>query len=638
MLFRRKLSALLLLALVLSVFTGCGQSKTTKGENANSSQNIAQIGLVALGDDWVYYTDMNEGKLYKVKPDGSEKTKLSDNGGYYLNLVDDWLFFTKASSDQLDPENGMLFKMKTDGSERTQIGTLQGQHPYVAGTTIYAIDSTDNQAKLYKIMSDGTGQSILAEANISNFVVSGDWIYYLEFHSEENKTLLHKVKTDGTENQPLSVTSPLGVDAFAVHGDWIYYRPTKAENAEQNPLWSKMKTDGTEDAEFADLGSGGINIGGDWIYFGAPGVEAAGMEKPDAPLSKIKLDGTEKTEIAPDDATFIYLYDDVIYFVSIQFSMDTGFAIIINRVKKDGTGKEVFVKAQPTETAPTATDDEGRPAENPELVVACGPDYTLFSSQDMFGTRGGQSFNQDDRYDTNSWMGTVALAAGQEHMLNLRPGGSVASTGVNTYGQLDVSAWRQVTAIAAGGYHSVGLRQDGTVVAVGDNRAGQCNVSEWREIVAIAAGTSHTLGLKKDGTVLAAGDNSFGQSDVSSWTEIKALAAGANHSLSVKSDGTVVAVGDNREGQCDVSSWTDIKALAAGDAHSVGLKNDGTVVAVGGKVTVEGQTYDPCAVDSWRDVKSIYAGFGHTVAQLENNDLVATGNNAYGQCDVDIFG
>ncbi len=135
MLFRRKLSVILMIALVLSIFTGCGQSKTSKSANANSSQNIAQMGFVVQKDDWVYYLLLN---------------------------------------------------------------------------------------------------------------------------SEEGKLYLHKVKTDGSENQPLFATDPVAISAFSVYGDWIYYQPMKAGNAEKEPIWRKMKLDGTQNAEFADLGSGGI--------------------------------------------------------------------------------------------------------------------------------------------------------------------------------------------------------------------------------------------------------------------------------------------------------------------------------------------------------------------------------------------
>lgn len=89
----------------------------------------------------------------------------------------------------------------------------------------------------------------------------------------------------------------------------------------------------TQNAEFADRGSGGINFDGDWIYYGAAGAEPSGFSKPDFPLTRMKLDGSEQSEIAADDASYIYIYDDMIYFVSLQFSMEAGLALAINKVK-----------------------------------------------------------------------------------------------------------------------------------------------------------------------------------------------------------------------------------------------------------------------------------------------------------------
>lgn len=221
------------------------------------------------------------------------------------------------------------------------------------------------QSKTSKSANANSSQNI---AQMGFVVQKDDWVYYLLLNSEEGKLYLHKVKTDGSENQPLFATDPVAISAFSVYGDWIYYQPMKAGNAEKEPIWRKMKLDGTQNAEFADLGSGGINFDGDWIYYGAAGAEPSGFSKPDFPLTRMKLDGSEQSEIAADDASYIYIYDDMIYFVSLQFSMEAGLALAINKVKKDGTGKEVLVKTAETTSSDEGnfTPDDSAPVENPE--------------------------------------------------------------------------------------------------------------------------------------------------------------------------------------------------------------------------------------------------------------------------------
>ncbi len=215
----------------------------------------------------------------------------------------------------------------------------------------------------------------------------------------------------------------------------------------------------------------------------------------------------------------------------------------------------------------------------------------------------------------------VAVAAGWNHALALKPDGTVVAWGDNAAGQTSVPAdLAGVVAIAAGGFHSLALRSNGLVagwppeamngatqvpadmtnilaVAAGyaHSIALRCDhtIGAWidgsfppdglEDVVQIATGTSHLLALERDGTVVAWGDNASGQSTVPpTLADVKAITAGASHSLALKADGTVVAWGDNACGQANVpADLTGVIAIAAGASHSLALKADGTVVAWG---------------------------------------------------------
>jgi alpha-tubulin suppressor-like RCC1 family protein len=150
----------------------------------------------------------------------------------------------------------------------------------------------------------------------------------------------------------------------------------------------------------------------------------------------------------------------------------------------------------------------------------------------------------------------------------LKADGTVVMVVDNDKGQYNTGSWRGIVAIAAGGTHTVGLKADGTVVAVRFNDHGQCNIGNWRDIVAISAGAWCTAGLKADGKVFAVGDNGHGQCNTESWRDIVAIAAGQSHSVGLKADGTIVVVGkymvfNKGSIECnffefDVSGWRDI--------------------------------------------------------------------------------
>jgi hypothetical protein len=60
----------------------------------NSSGNIVNGGLLALDDGWIYYNSVYDNfGLYKIKLDGSGKTKLCDDYAWCINVVGDWLYY-----------------------------------------------------------------------------------------------------------------------------------------------------------------------------------------------------------------------------------------------------------------------------------------------------------------------------------------------------------------------------------------------------------------------------------------------------------------------------------------------------------------------------------------------------------------
>jgi len=69
-----------------------------------------------MRDGWLYfmnYSDKNA--LYRIKPDGTGETKVSDDMAYYLNSYGDWLYYCNGS------DNNKIFKMKPDGSEKAMV-------------------------------------------------------------------------------------------------------------------------------------------------------------------------------------------------------------------------------------------------------------------------------------------------------------------------------------------------------------------------------------------------------------------------------------------------------------------------------------------------------------------------------------
>lgn len=281
--------------------------------------------------------------------------------------------------------------------------------------------------------------------------------------------------------------------------------------------------------------------------------------------------------------------------------------------------------------------------------------------------------------------GSVALAAGDRHLLALRAGGTVWAMGENGQGQLGdgttefrtwaapVSGLTGVTGIAAEGGRSLAVKGDGTVwvwgysggslfsgVWVSGPITTPVQIAGLADVKQVAAGTDFWMALKRDGTVWVWGSNQNGQFGdgtlvpsrstpevVPGLSGVRAVAAGRDFCLALLNDGTVRAWGSNSSGQLGdgtidrrltpviVNGLSGIAAIAVGHsgAHALALKSDGTVWGWG--TNSSGQLGDgtrvwrpvPVQVEGLTGVAELATGRTHSLALLSDGSLRAWGAN-----------
>jgi len=282
------------------------------------------------------------------------------------------------------------------------------------------------------------------------------------------------------------------------------------------------------------------------------------------------------------------------------------------------------------------------------------------------------------------------IAGGSNFSVAVLSDGTVASWGVNAYGQLGNGTTTNsptpvvvsglggpAVAVAAGTYHTVALLADGTVKAWGNNGSGQLGNGTYTSssvpvtvtglggtVTAIAAGYNFTLALLADGSVKAWGLNGSGQLGNGGYTTsptpvtvtslggtATALAAGAYHAVALLSDGTLRSWGNNNSGQLGtgntVGSATPVTVsslggvvttIAAGDSHTLALLADGTLKSWGdnsvgqlGNGTTISSLLPVVVTGLAGTVTAIAAGDYHTVALLADGTLQSWGQNGHGQ-------
>jgi alpha-tubulin suppressor-like RCC1 family protein len=226
-------------------------------------------------------------------------------------------------------------------------------------------------------------------------------------------------------------------------------------------------------------------------------------------------------------------------------------------------------------------------------------------------------------------LGTVtAVAAGHNHLLALKPDGTVAAWGTTLNGATNVPPdLNNVVALSGGYYFSVARRGDGTAVAWGLNNYGQTNVpTSATNLTAISAGGRHVLGLRADGTVVAWGDSAQTNVPVG-LSNVVAIAAGYQHSLALTDNGKVVGWGASAGPPAGLSN---VVAVAAGDGLSLALRWDGSVVAwgTGGGTNVPSGASNVVAIAAG----GVQSGVNRSAALQANGTMFIWGNDkGYGQ-------
>ncbi|WP_438447249.1 DUF5050 domain-containing protein [Gorillibacterium sp. sgz5001074] len=126
---------------------------------------------------------------------------------------------------------------------------------------------------------------------------------------------------------------------LVVQGDWIYMNP-EIKTYEPGHL-VKRKRDGSEEVKLSDDNAAYLNLEGDWLYYTIPSRQEPGG------IYKIRTDGTGRKQLFTGYAEKLWVKDGWIYYLHDTNSGGTFWTDGIHRMKTDGTeDQELLAKDQ----------------------------------------------------------------------------------------------------------------------------------------------------------------------------------------------------------------------------------------------------------------------------------------------------
>lgn len=257
-----------------------------------SDEVLSDNSCINISDGWIYYSNYNdENKLYKMKTDGTNPTKLNDDDSSKINICSNWIYYFN------NDDNNALYRIMTDGSKRMMVNDAEVNILEVTGDWAYYVNKNDNYS-LWRTKLDGSEKMKVSDEIRYNMTLVDDWIYY---NNGLDDRKLYRVKTDGTNRMRVSdvVKNP----PFVVSGDWVYFI-----NEDDGHKIYKVKTDGSESTPITRYGCGTFIVEDDWIYY----TNIFDNEK----LYKIDVAGDGDMKLSEEESRYLKFIDGWVFHLS----------------------------------------------------------------------------------------------------------------------------------------------------------------------------------------------------------------------------------------------------------------------------------------------------------------------------------
>ena len=279
---------------------------TEKVKLVDTGVDISPAPFINVVGDWAYYrystpviytyprSDINTatpgtatayaGSIYKIRTNGSENTKISDDNAQYITVLEGWIYYNTSKLSMYDTSTQPgIFKIKTDGTGKVKLVDFQemGYIVNIADGFIYYFNNNDGT---YRITLDGSGKTPIIDGSFMAFGTK-DWLYYIvgDFSTDAQ---IYKTRFDGSQKMLLYSGSAIG-NRINVSGDYVFFSTSPSKGI------YKVKTDGTALVKISEDSGRNLSIAGGYIYY----TIYYGLDNLETAMYRMKIDGTDRTNL-----------------------------------------------------------------------------------------------------------------------------------------------------------------------------------------------------------------------------------------------------------------------------------------------------------------------------------------------------
>lgn len=242
------------------------------GLNNNSVKTISNDGAanIVLYKNWIFYSNKSQGRrIYKIKKDGSEKTKVTDKEAWNLKTKNEYLHYNTGHS--ICKFHASSQKSEQLTGDRIAPIWLTEEYTTLMGDYIYYSNGSD-WGKLYRLKKDGTGRKVIDNEDNHGSIreINNDqqYIYYTNYSTE-----LFKSDCNGENIKKLvgNFTSDMVLDS-----KWVYYI---GDSEDYFYRLFRVNKNGKNIEQLTEKEVGNFKVSNNYIYYNTKDDKFCRMDK-----------------------------------------------------------------------------------------------------------------------------------------------------------------------------------------------------------------------------------------------------------------------------------------------------------------------------------------------------------------------
>jgi len=192
-------------------FDSVSMDPTETYTDGNNQGNLQSGGYLACDGEYYYYRSNDKHSLYKMKVDGSEKTKLSYEPAGDISVYEGYVYYYSSSSDP------MIKRMKTDGTDMKILHMGPCEDVRIVDGLIYYRDSQDG-LNLYSMSLEGDDVKLVNKIKKPySWCIDGKYFYY---SNQDDEKKVYRTNLDGSD--PVCIIDH-PVEGMTIAGNYLYF-------------------------------------------------------------------------------------------------------------------------------------------------------------------------------------------------------------------------------------------------------------------------------------------------------------------------------------------------------------------------------------------------------------------------------